>query len=243
MSSSALPPTGERSYGLRNRRLLSGGTYGEIDLIKALESSSRNPLEHWTQAYIRFTASQGGAKIREVMNGIMTTTGVVAALIATLVVSCLLSPPLCQNSIFQSCTEKEGEFITYGAIHAFNLISCLATITYATIGLLWLGVHRDEEMNYFILEYYVYAIAVPATCMSFAICGTVAAELLRVYIIYSPIAFWFAIGTAIVVMIPCCWFATKIVFTTVALRKAHTLSCVKGGTPPTSTLHVETGMM
>ncbi len=228
--------------------MLRGGTYGEIDLIKALESTSRNPLEHWTQAYIRFTASQGGAKIREVMGSIMTTTGVVAALIATLVVSCLLSPPLCQNSFFQSCTEKEGEFIAYGALHAFNLISCLATITYATIGLLWLGVHRDEEMNYFILEYYLYAIAVPATCMSFAICGTVAAELIRVYIIYGPVAFWIAIGTSVVLMIPCCWFATKIVFTTVALRKEHSRQVIKGS-GPTSNANgstsgvVETGMM
>jgi hypothetical protein len=208
-----------RSFGLRGRRLLRGGTYAEMDVANTLTSS--NPLEHWTQAYLRFTLSQGGTRIREVMSSIMATTGVVGALISTLVVAALLSPPVCANSRVKGCEDIEGQFIAYGTIHIINLINCLVTITYATIGSMWLGVHRDEEMSYFIVEYYMFAIAVPATCMSFAIVGTLAAELLRIWIIYGKIAFYIAIGFSFILMVPCCWFATKIVFTTVELRKAH----------------------
>lgn len=215
-----------RPFGLRGRRRLKGGTYGEMDLTNALEST--NPIQHWTQAYLRFTLSQGGARIREVMGGVMSTTGLVAALISTLVVSALVSPPLCQYSNSGSCQQTTGMFSAYGAILIVNLISCVTCITYATIGSLWLGVHRDEEMSYFIVEYYVFAVAIPATSMSFAIVGTIAAELLRVWVIYGEVAFYIGIGMAFVVMVPCCWFATKIVFTTVELRRAHMETLMQG---------------
>ena len=97
----------------------------------------------------------------------------------------------------------------------------MSSITYVTIASLWLGVHRDQEIVYYIMEYYMYAVAIPVTCMSFAIVGTVAAELLRVWIIYGPEAFFISIGYATILFVPCCWFATKIVFTSVALRKAN----------------------
>ena len=113
---------------------------------------------------------------------------------------------------------KDGDLFTaYGAIHIFNLVSCLTAITYATIASIWLGVHRDEEINYFIMEYYSFAIAVPATFMSFAIVGVIVAELIRVWIIYTQPAFWVGIGTCASIVVPCCWFATKIVFTTIDL--------------------------
>ncbi len=172
---------------------------------------------------MRFTMTQGGAATRAAMQNILTTTGVVAALISTLVMTALVAPPQCAFSPISSCDDamSPGLFTTYGAIHIFNLISCLATITYVTISSLWIGVHRDDEINFFIMEYYIYSIAIPATFMSFAICGVVAAELLRVWLIYGQGAFWVGIGISVAIMIPCCWFATKLVFTTVALRKAH----------------------
>eukprot|EP00048_Salpingoeca_helianthica_P017111 m.235680 g.235680 ORF g.235680 m.235680 type:complete len:247 (+) comp20202_c0_seq1:102-842(+) len=239
-SSSTLPSGLFRSFGLRGRRLLRGGTYAEMDVANAMSSS--NPLEHWTQAYLRFTLSQGGTRIREVMSGIMTTTGVVAALISTLVVAALVAPPLCTGSRRSDCSDSYGLFATYGAIHIVNLIFCLTTITYATIGSLWLGVHRDEEMSYFIVEYYVFAIAVPATAMSFAIVGTLAAELVRVWIIYGEIAFFIAIGFSFIIMVPCCWFATKIVFTSVELRKAH-MAYLMRRKDGTNDVTVESSMM
>jgi hypothetical protein len=61
----------------------------------AADALSKNPLEHWTQAYLRFTSLEGGQKIRDAMQSIMNTTGVVAALVSTLVVSALVSPPVC----------------------------------------------------------------------------------------------------------------------------------------------------
>ena len=94
-------------------------------------------------------------------------------------------------------------------------------MTYVTIASLWIGVHRDEEMIYFIKEYYIYSTAIPVTCMSFALVGTLVAELLRIWVIYGPVAFGFGIGMGGLLIAPCCWFATKLVFTTVALRKAH----------------------
>ena len=154
----------------------------------------------------------------------LSTTGVVSALILTLVVSALISPPLCTAEIKivrPYCSNDEGLFVAYGSIHIFNLINCIATITYVTIAALWLGVHRDEEMTFFIVEYYLFAIAIPATCMSLAIVGTSAAELIRVWVMYGLPAFLVGCGFALVLMIPCCWFATKIVFTTVKLRTLH----------------------
>ena len=214
----------EKNFGLAGRRMLKGGSYQEIDPIKEAEKLSKNPLEHWTQAYLRFTNFEGGDHIRSAMSSVLTTTGVVAALISTLVVSALISPPLCTSDITNvrsSCSNSEALFVTYSTIHIVNLINCLATITYVTIASLWIGIHRDEEMTFFIVQYYLFAIAIPATCMSLAIVGTMAAEMIRVWIVYGPVAFGIGAGVIVVLMIPCCWFATKLVFTTVALRKAH----------------------
>ena len=53
-----------------------------------------------------------------------------------------------------------------------------------------------------------------------AIVGTLAAEMIRVWVIYGQIAFYIGVGCTGLVMLPCMWFSTKVVFTTVALRRA-----------------------
>ena len=111
-----------KSYGFVGRRFLRGGRYQEIDVDRAGDELSRNPLEHWTQAYLRFTSLEGGKSIREAMQSIMGTAGLVAALVATLVVSALISPPVCSADVmsFNSrCENNYGKFVVNSNIKLF----------------------------------------------------------------------------------------------------------------------------
>jgi hypothetical protein len=225
VTASRIMPVQERIFGLKNRRGclgLGGGEYAEMNITDAIDNLSRNPLDHWSQAYLRYTRFSGGDKIRNVISSVLTTTGVVSALLSSLILTALSSPPTCDlTPAGFNCNIMHGLFEAYGAINIFNLLCCVTTITYVTIANMWIGVHRDEEMVYYIQEYYFYAIAFPTTTMSFAIVGVIIGEMIRVWIIYGKIAFWIGVGTAVCIAVPCMWFATKIVFVSIAMRKAQ----------------------
>ena len=79
LSMEAIPRNATRgsNYGLIDRKRFSG-RYGVVDVMESLEKLSHHPLEHWTQAYLRFTAFEGGKRIREALSTILSTVGVVA---------------------------------------------------------------------------------------------------------------------------------------------------------------------
>lgn len=186
-SDSAIKEVDRRVYGLTKTRWFTGSDYGVLDLDKMLKTSI-NPIEHWVSAYLHyyFVENEGSDKtstadetsLKEILQSISNTTGIVAALVASIVFAALNSPPKCNPGSDTTsgdlyCNWTPILFQAYTGASIFSLITCLAVIIFVTISSLWLGVHRTDEIAFYVKQYYVFAVAIPATCMSMALCGLI----------------------------------------------------------------------
>lgn len=185
------------------------------------KDASCNPFVQWKPAYIAFCLEKGGQATKDHLNSVLTTVGVVAALVASFIIAGIQAPPECVDN-GQECHINSDILIAYGCVASFGIITCLTTVVIVTIASTWIGLYEEQEMAYFLQRFYLATVMFPTTTMSFGSVSAMATAMLRIYMVFDPIVSYFAWGIMLIFGLGISHVATRLVLYSVQLRKSST---------------------